>query len=401
MLESPAGTLFVILAIAFLAPLAADTFHRFRIPGLVFEIVLGIVVGPAVLGLVRVTEPITLLSNLGLAALIFLAGFEIDPTRIKGRPVKLALAGWAISIGIGLGAALALTALGVIQTEIYVAFALTTTALGTLLPILRDSGLLPTRFGTNVLAVGSVGEFGPIIAVALVLSGASESKAIVALVVFMLVAVVALFVATRVRLPRLKRLLHNTLRSSGQLHIRLAVVLIAALTLMAAELGLDFLLGAFTAGVLYRLFLTAGTDEGERDAVETKLEALSYGYLVPIFFVVTGIEFDLDSLTSSAGAMLKVPLFLCLFLLARGVPVLLYRKELPARRERRALAFLSATALPLVVAITTIGVAAGQMRESTAAALVGAGMCSIVIGPLVGLTLVRHLTTERDTAPAE
>jgi len=146
------------------------------------------------------------------------------------------------------------------------------------------------------------------------------------------------------------------MRSSGQLYIRLAVVLIAVMAFVANELGLDFLLGAFTAGVLYRIFLLAGAEAREREEVESKLEAVTFGYLIPIFFVCTGVRFDLGSL-SSPTALLKIPLFLALFLVVRGLPILLYRKEIPDRRERRALAFLSATGLPLVVAITTIGVA--------------------------------------------
>jgi Kef-type K+ transport system membrane component KefB len=390
-LKDPAGTLFVILAIAFLAPLCARVFHRLRIPGLVFEIGLGIIVGPQVLNLVAMSDPIRLFATLGLATLIFLAGLEIDPVRIKGRPIQLAGLGWLISIGLGFAMAFALTALGIVQTEMFVAFALTTTALGTLLPILQDTGLLGTTFGTQILAIGSVGEFGPILAVALVLSGASPVRSSVALVVFSAGAIVAFIAAARMRSARFRNLLGSTLRSSGQLYVRLAVLLLAALTLFAAKLDLDFLLGAFVAGIVFRLFLNATANETERDAVEAKIEAVSYGYLVPIFFVVTGITFDLNSLISSPVALLKLPLFLLLFLIARGVPVVLYRRVLPSRRERFGLAFLSATALPLVVAICTIGVERDLMRASTAAALIGAGMLSVVIGPLLGLRCVSNL----------
>jgi Kef-type K+ transport system membrane component KefB len=370
------------LAIAFVSPLLAHLLRRFRIPGLVFEIALGIVVGPAVLNLVEISEPIRLLSTLGLATLIFLAGLEIDPKRIAGRPLRLALVGWAISILLGFLITLALTALGVIKTELFVTFALTSTALGALLPILRDRGLLGTRFGTHVLAIGSVGEFGPIIAVALVLSGASPTRASLALLGFAVVAIGALVLVARLRLPLLRTLLGASMRSSGQLYVRLAVLLVAAFTVFAVEVGLDFLLGAFTAGALFRLFLDVTANEDERDVVEAKIEAVSYGYLVPVFFVVTGVTFDLDSLLTPV-ALLKLPLFLLLFLVVRGVPVLLYRRE--DRRDRWALAFLSATALPLVVAITTIGVERNLMLASTAAALVGAGMLSVVLGPLIGL----------------
>ena len=186
-------------------------------------------------------------------------------------------------------------------------------------------------------------------------------------------------------------MLGSTLRSSGQLYIRLAVVLIAVMAFVANELGLDFLLGAFTAGVLYRIFLLADADAREREIVESKLEAVTFGYLIPIFFVVTGVRFDLSSF-GTPTALLKIPLFLGLFLVVRGLPILLYRKVIPDRRERRALALLSATGLPLVVAITTIGVAAGQMRASTEAGLIAAAMLSVIIYPMIGMRLAPRAT---------
>ena len=389
--ESASGTLFVILVIAFLAPLAAGFTTKLMMPALVFEIFLGVIVGPSVLGLVKITDPISLLSDLGLSALIFLAGFELDLQRVRGRPLELATTGWLLSIVLGVAAGFALQAFGVIQTELYVGLALTTTALGTLLPIIRDSGLLPTKFGTQVLAIGSLGEFGPIIAIAVVLSGASAGREALSLLVFVAVAVGGLLLASRFHSTRFQQVLGSTLRSSGQVYIRLAVVLIAVMAFVANELGLDFLLGAFTAGVLYRIFLLADADAREREVVESKLEAVTFGYLIPIFFVVTGVRFNLESL-GSPTALLKIPLFLGLFLVVRGLPILLYRREIPDGRERWGLALLSATGLPLVVAITTIGVAAGQMRSSTEAGLIAAAMLSVVIYPMIGMRLAPRAT---------
>lgn len=393
MLREPSGTLVVILAIAFTAPLICNLAPWLRLPALVLEIALGIIVGPDVLDLIELSEPIELLAEIGLAALIFLAGFELDPQRVRGAPMKLAGGGWLLSIAIGLGAGAVLQATGVIRSEVYVGLALTTTALGALLPILRDAGLLSSRFGTHVLAIGSVGEFGPIIAVAVVLSSAGAVRSSESLLVFAVLAVIAIVVARRPLPPRVQRALGATLRTSAQLYVRLAMLLIAVLTLAAAELGLDVLLGAFTAGIVYRIIVVSGSTEQELEQVESKLEALALGYLIPIFFVVTGIRFDLEALISSPSAMAKVPLFLALLLLARGVPTLLYRREVPDRFERRALAFFSATGLPLIVVITAIGVEAGQMRASTAAALVGAGMVSIIVFPLIGKAFLDRAAT--------
>jgi Kef-type K+ transport system membrane component KefB len=391
------GTLLLIFAVALIAPLISASVPQLRVPALVLEILLGIIIGPQVLDLVAVTPPIELLSNLGLASLIFMAGFELDPQRLKGEPMRLASLGWATSIALGFALALVFHFTGLVISQLFVGLALTTTALGTLLPILRDAGLLPTKLGTHVLAVGSVGEFGPIIAIALVLSGASPTDAVESLLVFVAVAILVFIWARRPGEGRLRKAVGATIRSSGQIYVRLALLLVAALAWVASQLGLDFLLGAFTAGMVYRLFLSSAGEE-EVATVELKLEAVAFGYVIPIFFVVTGITYDLDALTGSAKAMVMVPLFLVSFLVVRGVPVLLYRKDLPDRNDRRALVLFSATALPLVVAITALGVEAQQMRPSTAAALVGAGMVSVVLFPLLGMAAAGR--TARDEEPA-
>lgn len=399
-MKSPTGTLLVILAIAFTAPLLTSLVPRLRVPALVLEILLGIIVGPDVLDLVRITEPVRVLAEIGLATLIFLAGFEIDPKRITGEPLKLAGVGWAMSVAIGLACGLALQAADVIRSELYVGLALTTTALGALLPILRDAGLLPTRFGLHLLAIGSVGEFLPIIAVAVVLSESSPARSVAALLAFAVLAVVGLVVASRRPSETVRSAFGTTLRSSGQLYIRLAMLLIGALAYAASQLGLDVLLGAFTAGVLYRLFVTAGAPPEEVEVVESKLEALCLGYLVPIFFVVTGVTYDLHSLVSSPSALAKLPLFLVLMLVVRGTPVVLYRRIFPDARERLALALFAATGLPLIVAITTIGVESHHMRANTSAALVGAGMISVVLFPMLGKALLDRVALA-PVAPGE
>ncbi len=391
------GTLLLILAVALVAPLIAASVPRLRVPALVLEILFGIIIGPQVLDLVAITPPIELLSNLGLATLIFMAGFELDPQRLKGEPMRLASMGWATSIVLGLGLALVFHLTGLVISQLFVGLALTTTALGTLLPIMRDAGLLPTKLGTHVLAVGSVGEFGPIIAIALVLSGSSPTDAVQSLLVFVAVAILVFIWARRPGESRMRAAVGATIRSSGQLYVRLALLLVALLAWVAAELGLDFLLGAFTAGMIYRLFLSSAGEE-EVETVEVKLEAVSFGYVIPIFFVVTGVTYDLEALTGSVKAMVMVPLFLASFLVVRGLPVRMYRKDLPDPNDRRALVYFSATALPLVVAITTLGVEADQMRPSTAAALVGAGMISVILFPLLGMAAYRR--TPRGDVPA-
>ena len=387
-MESAAGTLFVIVAIAFVSPLLARMPRRLRIAPLVFEILLGILVGPAVLDIVKITSPIEALANLGLATLMFQAGFEIDSDRTRGRPIKLAFGGWCISLALGFAAGIVLTRTDVIETDLYVGLALTTTALGTLLPIVRDTGLLPTKLGTHILAVGSVGEFAPIVGMAFLLSATSRSESAFALSIFGAIIIVGATFATKTVPQKVRDALTATLRSSGQLYVRLALLLIVGLAFVADALGLDFLLGAFAAGMLFRIGLQNAAPPEELDVIESKVEAVTFGFLIPIFFVVTGIKYDLEALTTSPTALAKLPMFLALFLLVRAVPILLYRKDLPSRAHRRALAFLSGVQLPLVVAITTIGINTGQMRSSTAAAMVGAGMITVVIFPAVALGIL-------------
>lgn len=382
-----ASSLTLIIVAAVLAPLGAEALRRFRLPGVVLEIVLGILIGPQVLGLAEVTPVVAGFGNLGLSFLMFLAGFEIELDRIAGAPLRRATTGWFLSLAVALAVAGVLVLDGFAHSDLLVGLALTTTALGTLLPMLADGGVLESRFGGFVLAAGTVGEFLPIVAIALLLTSDNPVSTVLLLVVFVALAVGATVVATRAHSPRIVGLMRRHLHSSAQLPVRIAVLLVVALVWVAGHLGLDVLLGAFTAGIVVRLFI----DADQFEVVGSKLSAIGFGFLVPIFFIVSGMKFDVDAFTSEPATLLRVPVFVVLFLVARGVPaMLLYRRELPSARQRSALAFFSATALPLVVVITEIGVQSGRMLTENAAALVGAGMVSVLVFPLVGFSLLRR-----------
>ena len=392
--STSASSLTLIVVVAVLAPLLAEWLKRFRVPGVVLEIGLGILIGQQVLGWASVTTVVASFGNLGLSFLMFLAGFEIDLDRIKGRPLNRATIEWFVSLAVALGVAAVLVVTGFAISDLLIGLALTTTALGTLLPMLRDADALESEFGALILAVGTVGEFLPIVAIALLLTSDNPGATALLLVVFIVLAVGATLVATRARSPRVVGLMQRHLNSSAQLPVRVAVLMVVGLVWVASHLGLDVLLGAFAAGIIVRLF-TAGE---EQHAVGSKLEAIGFGFLVPIFFVVSGMKFDLDALTSDPTTLLRVPLFLALFLVVRGLPaLLLYRKDLP-RPDRAALAFFSATALPLVVVITGIGLDTGRMRPENAAALVGAGMLSVLLFPLIGFAIRRRAGSSPGTA---
>jgi Kef-type K+ transport system membrane component KefB len=392
-------TAVLILAAAFVAPFLSDHLNRWvAIPSVVLELLLGVLIGPVVLGWAKQGEVVTAISDLGLSMLMFLAGYEIDFGRIRGRPLRLAVTGWLISLAAGL-----ILATGVVfwldgsspddlvahhsAAALVIGLAITTTALGTILPPVRDAGLLPTPLGGRVLAIGALGEFGPIVAVALLLTTDNPARTALLLVGFVALALAGLWLATRKRPPRLARMVSATLNTSAQVAVRLAMLVVVFMLWVALKLGLDALVGAFSAGVIVKAFLGKGSHE-EAHVVESKLEGIGFGFLVPFFFVMSGVKLDLKSLAASPAAIATIPVFLVLFLLIRGIPTLvLHRCDQLARAGRNALALFASTQLPMVVVITNIGIQTGAIKTSTAAALVTSGMLSVLIFPLIALRL--------------
>jgi Kef-type K+ transport system membrane component KefB len=391
-----ATSFLVIVSVAALAGLIATlSARRLLLPVVVLELVLGIVIGPDVADIAHVDGFTNFFGNLGLGMLFFFAGYEIDFVRIRGRPLELGARGWALSLVLAYGIGAALEGAGVVISFLYTGSALATTAIGTLIPIVRDSGDLRTRFGTYLLAAGAVGEFGPILLITIVLSTSHPVHEAVILLLFVALAVVTGVFAVR-STARGWGVLERTLESSSQLAVRLAVVLVFALVALASQLGLDLLLGGFVAGLITRQALRGQ----EVHVLESKLTAVGYGFLIPFFFVTSGMKFDLDGLTGSSSALAKLPLFLGLFLVVRGLPaLLLYRRDLDPS-ERGALALFCATELPLVVAITTVATQTGHMHSTTAAALVGAAILSSLIYPLMALKVRRGAAPARAAVTA-
>ncbi|KAA5825865.1 cation:proton antiporter [Saccharopolyspora hirsuta] len=377
----------VVVAATAVAPLITDRVkHWVAIPSVVLEILLGILIGPQVLGWAGEDDVMGFIADFGLAMLMFLAGYELKIDEVRGKPMRLAVVGWLISLALGLGFGALVH--GWAFSSLIIGLALTTTALGTTLPMVRDAGLLPTPLGARVLAVGAAGEFGPIIAVALVVNDQNPARTVLFLLAFAVVAARLLWAAANRRSGRISRLVRTTLGTSVQFAVRLCMVVVVFMLWLAGSLGLDLLLGAFVAGLVVRLFLDAGDPE-EGAVVESKIEAIGFGLLIPFFFVVSGMRYDLDALLATPSAIALLPLFLVLFLVIRGLPVLgLHHRDLPVR-PRWTLALLASAALPLVVVITTIGTEAGLLPTSTASAMVGAGMLSVLIFPLIALRLVR------------
>ncbi|MFJ8149979.1 cation:proton antiporter [Streptomyces sp. NPDC096048] len=380
------GTLVLILAVAVLAPLLVHfTGRRARVPLVIFEIALGILIGPQVLGWAHPDEVVDTLADLGLSMLIFLAGYEIDFAAVRGDTLRRSLWAWPVSLVLGIGLGFLISG-GEVFEAFVVGTALTSTALGTVLPMLRDRGELKGRFGTVVSAFGAVGEFGPVVAMALLLSGRRPAESAALLAAFGVITAAAVFWALRPRPPWFGELTEQTLHSSGQFAVRFVMLLLACMLGLAEVFGLDVLLGAFAAGVLTRLVLhrAAPAAGGE---VLGKVEAMGFGFLVPLFYVVTGIEFDLDALLDDPVTLLLVPGFLLLCLLVRGGPVYVLAPKDLSRPDRAALALFASTCLPLVVAITTIGVDQRILGTERAASLVGAAMISVLVLPLLAMRL--------------
>ncbi|GLZ81714.1 sodium/hydrogen exchanger [Actinorhabdospora filicis] len=373
----------LIFAAAVLAPLLSDRLNRWiPVPSTVLEIVLGILLGPVFL-LVHENVVTGYFHDLGLAMLFFLAGYEIEFGRIKGRPLTLASAGWIIGIAAGLG--LGTLVGGGWRAGVVIGIAVTTTALGTILPMVRDAGLLPTKVGAHIMAVGAIGEFAPMAAIVVFFgpTGGGDHPPWVR-AAFVLLAVAAAFLAMRPRSERVGRLLTATLGTSVQFAVRLSMLMVVMMIWIAYELGLDIVLGGFVAGVVIRLLIsTIEREEAER--VASKLDAVGFGFLVPFFFVTTGVGYNLKALLDSPSALLALPLFLLLFLVVRGVVTWFVLRRDFGRAERLSLSLLASTQLPLVVVVAGIGADTGRISAATESSLVGAAMLSVLIFPLLAI----------------
>ena len=383
-------TIVLIFVLAVAAPIFARALGRWvRVPIVVFELILGILVGPAVLGWAHEEAFIDVLSQFGLAMLFFVAGSEIEFGAFQGRTGRRAVGGWFVSLAAGVLAGW-LIAPG--EEAIVIGVALCSTALGTLLPILRDEGEMHTPFGRSVSAIGAVGEFGPLIAISLFLGGRDPGIATIVLLAFVALVGAAIWWAFRVPQGAIHRAVNVSLHTSGQFAIRVVFFSLAVLVAVSMVLDLDMLLGAFAAGVVWKLIMR-DAERADREAVESKVEAIAFGFLVPIFFIYTGITFDLEALLADPILLLALPLLLVVLLVIRGLPAMWAAPEGASRRDRIAVAFFGATGLPIIVAVTAIGVDEQIITSGTASVLVGAGMLSVLLFPLIGSLIRREPVT--------
>jgi Kef-type K+ transport system membrane component KefB len=391
--ELDASSLVLVLAAASAGAILSRLHSRIILPTVVLEILLGILIGPEGLGWAEIDTYVDFLANFGLIFLFFFAGIELVEHRVARRSLVRGTAGWAISIAIGVAIGFALHGAGVDSEGWLLGVALSTTALGTLVPILADANLLPTTLGSAVLGAGVAGEFWPILVVSIFLTGAYGALTeTVLLLVFGLIVLLAAAGALRARPPRLVRVLQQTVHTTGQAAVRLSVFTLALLVFISVEAGFDFVLGAFAGGLVVGLALSTA----DAAPVRMRLEGVGFGFLVPIYFVVTGMNFDLDSLLTPSGLGLAA-LFLGLFLVVRGVPSLLWLRDL-GRRRTLSLAVFSATGLPLIVAIVGIGIERGAIGRDVGTSLIGAGMISVLVLPVIASALASRASSRLDDA---
>lgn len=388
-----ATSVFVIAAAVAIAPLCSEALRRWRIPTVLFELLLGILIGPEVLNWARPDQFVDGLDALGLCFLFFMAGYEIDFARLSGKPLRRGVAGWLVSLVLGLGVGLVLLISGFAISDLLVGLALTTTAIGTLLPMLRDRGMLDSPFGRFLVAAGTAGEFGPVVAVTVLLGADSPATEAVLLVLFVVLAIGVAYLASRPQPPRMVETMQRHLGTSSQLPVRIVLLLISGLVLVASSLSLEVLLGAFAAGLIVRIAFTPE----EAEAMQPRLESIGFGFLIPVFFVVSGMEFHARALFSSTSTLERVPIFLVLFLVVRGAPALFVYAGILTWRQRSAMVLLQSTALPLLVVITQIGLDTHHMLPTNATALVGAGMLSVLLFPLIGFAIADK---DAEAAPA-
>jgi Kef-type K+ transport system membrane component KefB len=381
--------LLIVVAASFAAPFLLGLAPGLRIPAVVVEIVAGIVVGPSVLGWVDIDPTIEVMSTLGLGFLLFLGGLEVDFRRLRGPVLRLTAGGYAASFAIALGVSLALGASGLVQTPLLVAIALGSTSLGVLIPVLKDSGHIESALGQLVIAGGSIADFAAIILLSLFFAGEGGPGATLVLIGALFGLAVTVFAVVRgaQRSRRIRADLVRLQDTTAQIRVRGAIVLLVGFAAAAQELGLEVILGTFAAGAILSL---ADPDRAmTHPDLRRKLEAIGFGVFVPIFFVTSGAKFDLDALLASGSALAMVPLFLAALLVVRGIPALLYGRLLD-RRETLVAGLLQATSLPFLVAATAIGRELDLIGPGEGAALVGAGLFSVLVFPAAGLALLRR-----------
>lgn len=379
-------SIFWITLVALLSPILSRLTGK-KIPDVVFLLIFGLLIGPNMLNLASSEGGIPLLKELGLGMLFLIAGFEINVSSLRSRQGYSAITTWVVCFALGMTGAAVITSFShELNTYIAVGVALSSTALGTLLPMLKSHGAAGTPVGNAVLVHGAVGELLPIFAISLLLSSRSPGMAFVVLLAFMVVAVITALIPHRLfaHVPGLRQIMAAEANTTGQTVLRLAMFLLATLIMCTALFDLDAVLGAFAAGLILRTL----TPPAALHMITHRLEVVGFTFMIPLFFVVSGMGIDVSAVVANPLGLLAVVVGI---LLCRGVPVLLAehffdtRSGLATRAQKVQLALYSAAGLPIIVAVTEIATSSGLLEKSTASLLVAGGALTVLLFPLWAL----------------
>ena len=393
-------SLAVVAATGFLAPLAIGLVPKLRLPNVVLEIVLGIVIGPSVLGWAKADEPVQIMALIGLSFLLLIAGLEVDYERFRGRLLEVTGLGFVFSVAIGLAVGFALNVGGLVKSPLLIAIMFSATSLGIVIAVLKDADQIETSFGQLVIAGSSIAEVGTIVLLTLFFSGESSSLGakLVLLGLFGVLCVAVVVAVTRLEHSiRVMEALVRLQDTTAQIRVRGAFVLLAVFVVLASKFGLEAILGAFLAGAILKFI--------DRDQAMThpqfrhKLEAAGFGIFIPFFFVTSGIRYDAGALFGHPSTLARVPLFLAILLAVRGLPALLYR-PLATSRETAAGALLQSTSVGFFVVASQIGQDMGLISAANAAAVIAAGLLSVILFPVGALALLRQREAREPAAEA-
>jgi Kef-type K+ transport system membrane component KefB len=392
----------LVSLLALLAPLIVRLI-RLPVPDIVMQILLGIIVGPQVLGWAHIDEPVRVLSLIGLSFLLFLGGLELDFSRLRGRTLRTAASAFVLSFVLALALGGILGAAGLVKSPLLIAVILSATSVGIVIPILIDSGELDSPLGRLVVAGGSLAEVIPVLLLSLLFSEQASSLGaqITLLAAFgALVAAAALLIFGLEQRRWIGRTLLALQDTTAQIRVRAAVALLMSFAALATGFGLEAILGSFLAGAAISLL--------DRDRAmthqmfRTKLQAVGFGALIPFFFVSTGMSLDVRSFVTSPGTLAWVPVFLAALLIARALPALLYRPLLTSGRQVLTAGLLQATSLSVPIVGGSIGVDLGLIRPENYVALVAAGLVSVIVFPVIASALTAHkLVDTGDTTEGE
>ena len=395
-MDAPFTNLFGVAAVAFLVPFVLGFFPRLRLPVVVVELIAGIVVGPSLLGWIDPGSAVTTLSSMGVAFLLFLAGMELDLGSLRGRPARRGTLGFALTFALALALSVPLGLSGVILSPLFIAIALSATSVGIILPVLRDTGRLATAPGLYAIAGGSVAEFATIALLGVFFArGGSSAIGEIALMLVLGAFAVGLLLALRraASWEPGRRILDRLDETTSQPRVRFAVLVVVAAASLSLAFGFEAILGTFLAGIVFAVVIHG--DRYER-RLRAGVEAIGFGFFVPVFFITSGLHFDVGGM-ADPSELSRVALFVGILVMIHIVPALaLYLRELGARTAL-AVGLLQATNLSFLVVAVAVGRELDRLSQINDSALIVAGLTSAVIFPALAQFLLGNADDQADS----